>query len=109
MVHCAAMPITEDAERLSRVAAALAEAVREARRGARVRLPVIQPADAAGLVMVMHAELDDAIEERSATIAAEGLHLACSAGCSSCCVSPMMVTEGEAVTVAEWLKVDAQK
>ncbi|MBL9014492.1 MAG: SEC-C domain-containing protein [Myxococcales bacterium] len=103
------MPITEDPERLARVAGELGAAVREARPGVRVRLPVIQPADAAGLVMVLHAQLDEAIEERSREAAADGLHIACSAGCSSCCVSPLLVTEGEAVTVAEWLKLDANK
>lgn len=103
------MAITEDPDRLAQVANALGAAFQEATQGGRVRLPVIQPADAAGLVMVMHAQLDDAIEERSATAAARGLHIACSAGCSSCCVSPLLVTEGEAVTVAEWLKLDANK
>ena len=109
MVHCAAMPITEDPERLAQVAGALGAAIREARPGVRVRLPVIQPGDAAGLVMAMHAQLDDAIDERTVAAAAEGLHIACSAGCSSCCVSPLLVTEGEAVTVAEWLKLDENK
>ena len=101
------MPITNDPERLSQVAAQLGAAVRDAGQGARVRLPVIQPADAAGLVMVMHAQLDDAIDERSAMAAAQGQHIACSAGCSSCCVAPVLVTEGEAVTVAEWLRLPA--
>lgn len=94
------MPITSDPERLSRVADQLGTAVRD-----RVRLPVLQSADAAGLVMVMHAQLDDAIDERSAIAASQGHHIACSAGCSSCCVAPVLVTEGEAVTVAEWLKL----
>jgi Fe-S-cluster containining protein len=101
------MPITSDPERLSRVAGEIGKAVQAAGHGLRVRLPVIQSADAAGLVMVMHAELDNAIEERSAAAAAEGQYIACSAGCSSCCVSPLLVTEGEAVTVAEWLKLPA--
>ena len=96
------MSITRDPERLSRVASQLGAAMREG--GGRVRLPVLQPGDAAGLVMTMHAELDAAIDERSAQAAAEGHHIACSAGCSSCCVTPVLVTEGEAVTVAEWLR-----
>jgi hypothetical protein len=103
------MAITVVPNRLAQVAGVLGEAFREAQQGRRVRLPVIQPADAAGLVMVMHAQLDDAIDERSREAAADGLHIACSAGCSSCCVSPLLVTEGEAVTVAEWLKLDANK
>ncbi len=103
------MSITEDPDRLAQVAGALGAAFREASQGRQVRLPVIQPADAAGLVMVMHAQLDEAIEERSAAAAAEGAHIACSAGCSSCCVSPLLVTEGEAVTVAQWLKLPENK
>ncbi|CAN5600569.1 hypothetical protein BH11MYX1_BH11MYX1_05830 [soil metagenome] len=68
-----------------------------------MRLPVIQVADAAGLVMVMHAQLDVAIEARSTEAAAKGLTIACSAGCSACCASPLLVSEGEAVAVAAWL------
>jgi Fe-S-cluster containining protein len=96
------MPITDDPERLGQVAAQLGAAIRE---GGRVRLPVLQHADVAGIVMVMHAHLDEAVDERGAQAAAAGQHIACSAGCSSCCVSPLMVTEGEAVTVAEWLSL----
>jgi len=98
------MPITRDPQRLAEVAGRLGEAIREQ---GRVRLPVIQPGDAAGLVMVMHAHLDEAIDERSAMATAEGVHIACSAGCSSCCVAPVLVSEGEAVTVVEWLKLPA--
>ena len=97
------MPIRKDPERLARVASELGAAIAEAERSGRVTLPVIQPRDAAGFVMAMHEALDEAIDERSAAAAAEGLHIACSAGCSACCVSPVLVSEGEAVTVAEWL------
>ncbi|HVK89778.1 MAG TPA: SEC-C metal-binding domain-containing protein [Kofleriaceae bacterium] len=99
------MPITHDVARLAEVAGQLGAALEQHARGERVRLPVLQRADAAGLTMVMHAELDAAIEERAATIAQEGHVLACGAGCSSCCVSPLLVGEGEAVTVAEWLSL----
>jgi Fe-S-cluster containining protein len=84
------------AERLQRVAMELAEAV-----STRKKLPVIQRADAAGLIGMMHAQLDAVIAERNAEI---GERMACHKGCSSCCVSPVLVTEGEAVAVAEWLK-----
>ena len=97
------MPITTDPERLERVAEELGAAVNAMKQGQRVRLPVVRNADAAGLTMSMHAELDEAIVDRSAEAEAEGLHIACSAGCSGCCVSPVLVMEGEAVTVAEWL------
>lgn len=90
-------------ERLARVAAELGVAIRQARAGERVRLPVIQVAEAAGLVMVMHAKLDAVIAERSAEAATRGLAIACSAGCSACCASPLLVSEGEAVAVAAWL------
>lgn len=96
------MPITRDGQRLGEVASQLGTAIRSQ---GRVRLPVVQPADAAGLVMVMHAELDDAIEDRTHAATAAGHHIACSAGCNSCCVPPVLVTEAEAVTVAEWLKL----
>lgn len=97
------MPITSDPERLTKVAEELGTALRAAHEGTRVRLPVLQRADAAGLVMALHAQLDEAIDERSAEAAAKGHHIACASGCSACCVSPVLVTEGEAVTVAEWL------
>jgi len=99
------MSITGDPQRLARVAGQLGEAIREAQSRERVRLPVIQAADAAGLVMAMHGALDDAIEERTAAAAAEGHHIACSAGCSSCCVAAVLVTDGEAVAVAQWLRL----
>ncbi|MEO6774151.1 MAG: SEC-C domain-containing protein [Kofleriaceae bacterium] len=95
--------ITTDPERLAGIANALGAAVRDARAGKRVRLPVIAAEDAAGLVMVMHAQLDVAIAERATEAAAQGLQLACGAGCAACCTSPLLVSEGEAVTVAAWL------
>jgi hypothetical protein len=95
--------ITRDDERLARVASTLGEAIRQAHAGERVRLPVIQAADAAGLVMVMHAQLDAAISERTKEAADNGLVIACSAKCSACCASPLLVSEGEAVAVAAWL------
>jgi hypothetical protein len=91
-------------ERLREVAASLAEATAHPDEHGRVRLPVVQPRDAAGLIAITHAELDAAIERREAAAASESLPIACSRGCSSCCVSPLIVTEGEAVAVAEWLR-----
>src|SRR5512135_158518 len=88
-------------ERLQRVAIDLAEAVAARAEGKRVKLPVVQRADAAGLIGMMHAQLDEAIATRDAQI---GKRMACHKGCSSCCVSPVLVTEGEAVAVAEWLR-----
>jgi Fe-S-cluster containining protein len=95
--------ITNDPERLAAVANALGVAVRDAREGKRVRLPVIQPADAAGLVMTMHAQLDAAIAARAAEAAEKKLVIACHEGCAACCASPLLVSVAEAVTVAEWL------
>lgn len=95
--------ITSDPERLAGIANTLGAAVREAQAGKRVRLPVLAAEDAAGLVMVMHAQLDAAIAERDAEAAARGLHIACGAGCTACCTSPLLVSEAEAVTVAAWL------
>ena len=95
--------ITTDPDRLAGIANALGAAVRDAQAGKRVRLPVIAAEDAAGLVMVMHAQLDAAIGERAAEASAKGLKIACAAGCTACCTSPLLVSEGEAVTLAAWL------
>lgn len=97
------VPITRDLERLQRVAGELGAAINEPERGARVRLPVVQRADAAGLMMVMHDALDEAIADRAKAAAADGHHIACAVGCNACCTSPVLVGEAEAVTVAEWL------
>lgn len=83
-------------ERLQRVAMELADAVSN-----RKKLPVVQRTDAAGLVGMMHAQLDAAIADRDREI---GARMACHKGCNACCISPVLVTEGEAVAVAEWLK-----
>lgn len=90
-----------DADRLQRVALALAEAVEAGEQGKKVKLPVIQRADAAGLINMMHAQLDDAISRRDAQI---GGRMACRNGCNSCCTSTVLVSEGEAIAVAEWLR-----
>jgi hypothetical protein len=99
------MPITRDPARLGAVASALGEASRAINNGERVRLPVLKNADAAGINFAMMAEFDDAIAERSANIANEGLVMACNKGCNACCVAPLVVSESEAVTVAEWLSL----
>jgi hypothetical protein len=90
-----------DPERLQRVATELADAVNAREQGKQVRLPVIQRADAAALTNLMHAQLDEAIARRDAEI---GPRMACSKGCNSCCVSPVLITEAEAVAVVEWLR-----
>lgn len=91
-----------DPDRLQRVALALAQAVEAGEQGKQVRLPIIQRADAAGLINVMHAQLDDAIARRDAQI---GERMACHEGCNACCTSPVLVSEGEAIAVAEWLRL----
>jgi len=93
-----------DPERLQQVALALADAISAREEGRLVKLPVLQRADAAGLVELMHAELDDAIARRDAQI---GARMACHKGCTACCRVAVVVTEGEAVAVAEWLRVHA--
>jgi Fe-S-cluster containining protein len=90
-----------DPERLQRVAVALADAITAREEGRRVKLPVIQRADAAGLTGMLHAELDEAIARRDAYL---GNRIACTMGCNACCHTAVVVTEGEAVAVAEWLK-----
>jgi Fe-S-cluster containining protein len=90
-----------DPERLQRVAMELADVVTAREQGRQVKLPVIQRADAAALTNFMHAQLDDAIARRDAEI---GARMACGKGCNSCCVSPVLITEGEAIAIAEWLR-----
>ena len=93
-----------DLERLHRVATELADALTAREEGKRVRLPVIQRADAVALVNLMHTELDDAIARRDAEV---GKRLACYKGCNSCCISPVLITEVEAIAIAEWLREPA--
>lgn len=89
-----------DPERLQRVALALADAITAREEGKQVRLPVLQRSDAAGLTSIMHAQLDDVIAQRDAYL---GDRLACRKGCDACCRAAVVVTEGEAIAVAEWL------
>jgi hypothetical protein len=49
----------------------------------------------------MHAQLDEAIARRDAEI---GDRMACHHGCNSCCNSPVLVSEGEAIAISEWLR-----
>ena len=88
--------LLSDSDRLQRVALALAQAVES-----RTKLPVIQRSDAAGLVTAMHAQLDEAIAHRDAEV---GARIACRMGCNACCTSPVLVSEGEAIVVADWLR-----
>ena len=99
------MPITQDPVRLTTVVGELGEAVRAHREDPRVRLPVLQGPDVAGISFAMMGEFDVAIAERTANIAKEGHVLACKRGCNACCVAPLVVGESEAVTVAEWLSL----
>jgi len=69
----------------------------------RRRLPVVNNADAAGLVAMLHAQIDTAIEHRSDAAAAAGIVIACKRGCNMCCLVPVVTTEAEAVAVAVWL------
>src|SRR5258708_5296682 len=89
-----------DPERLQRVALELADAITAREEGRQVKLPVIQRSDAADLVGVMHAQLDDAITRRDAQV---GSRMACTKGCNACCKFAVVVTEGEAVAVAEYV------
>ena len=92
-------------ERLAQVARELADAA-SAPPGpdGRRRLPVIQPRDAAGLVAVMHDQLDAAIDRREVAAAQQRMTIACKRGCNACCTTPVVVGEHEALAVAEWLR-----
>lgn len=95
-------------ERLAEVAQELAAAASAAPGpDGRRRLPVVQPRDAAGLVEIMHAQLDAAIERREAAAAQQQIAIACKRGCNACCTTPVVVGEHEALAVAEWLRLPA--
>ncbi|MEZ4363563.1 MAG: SEC-C metal-binding domain-containing protein [Kofleriaceae bacterium] len=93
-----------DRTRLMRVAQELATAAQQPppKQGRR-RLPVVAARDAAGLVEILHEQLDQAIAQRTAFIAEGGMVLACGRGCTACCTGPVVVGEAEAVAVAVWL------
>lgn len=95
------MSTTADRDRLMQVAQALAKAA-GALDGKR-RLPVVAAADAAGLVAMMHEQLDTAIARRDADIEEAGIKLGCGRGCNACCALPVMIGDHEAVAVARWL------
>lgn len=95
-----------DRDRLMRVAEALAEAASKPLR--KRRLPVISASDAAGLVAILHEQLDEAIGHRQADAERAGQVIACKRGCNACCTSPVIVGEHEALTVARWLALPDQ-
>lgn len=93
-------------ERLAQVAHELAAAASaEPGPDGKRHLPVVQPRDAAGLVAVMHDQLDTAIQHREAAAAQQQLTIACQRGCNACCTPPVVVGEAEALAVAEWLRL----
>jgi Fe-S-cluster containining protein len=70
----------------------------------RKKLPVLGRAEAVRSILEMHAQLDGAIARRDAQI---GARIACHKGCNACCGSPVLVSEGEALAIAEWLREPA--
>jgi Fe-S-cluster containining protein len=96
-----------DRDRLLRVAESLAAAASEPSSSSsrRRRLPVVAASDAAGLVAILHEQLDDAIELGHADAERAGLVIACKRGCNACCTSPVIVGEHEALAVARWLSL----
>lgn len=95
---------TVDPARLQRVAEMLAEAAFAREAGQRRRLPVVQAAEVAGLVGLLHEQLEQAIELRDSEAAASGVVIACSRGCNACCHLPVVTGEHEAVAIAVWLR-----
>ncbi len=90
-------------ERMAALVEALAAAAGQVGRGERVRLPVVQPGEAAALARALHEEMDAGVAAREQAIAGSGHQLACARGCSACCEIVLMSYEGEALAVAEWL------
>jgi Fe-S-cluster containining protein len=101
-----APPAPPDRDQLLRVAQALAAAASDSSR--KRRLPVVSASDAAGLVEILHEQLDETIERRHADAARAGLEIACKRGCNACCASPVIVGEHEALSVARWLSLPEQ-
>jgi Fe-S-cluster containining protein len=98
------MAATTDREKLMMLAGELARATMAPPvRGRKVRLPVIAAQDAAGLVAMMHEQLEEAIDHRSAYLAEQRMTLACDRGCTACCTGPVVVGEAEATAVVVWL------
>jgi Fe-S-cluster containining protein len=87
-----------DRDRLLQVAESVSQAAVRGRR-----LPVVQAKDAAGLVAIMHEQLDDAIAHRNRDAAEAGIVIACERGCNSCCQLPVVVGDPEAIAVTRWL------
>ena len=92
-----------DVERMAALVEALGAAVAAAARHAPVRLPVVQPAEAAALARALHEEMDAGVAARERAIAGSGHTLACARGCSACCEIVLMSYETEALAVARWL------
>jgi Fe-S-cluster containining protein len=92
--------------RLMKVAMALADASAQPRSAGALgkrKLPVVQDADATGLMHMMHEQLEYATKQRSADAKAAGFHIACDRGCNACCTLPVLVGEPEAAAVERWL------
>lgn len=85
----------------------LFDALGEAADGKR-HLPVIQPGDASLVVGHFHAQIDVATAARARKVAASGHAIACKEGCSHCCRNVVIVFDGEAVAITEWLRQPEQ-
>ncbi len=64
---------------------------------------MVQPAEVAGLVAMMHEQLEYVIDMRNTEATAAGAKIACGPGCNACCMLPVVVGEHEAVAIAVWL------
>ena len=93
-----------DGARMAALIDALGAAIESAERRAPVRLPVIQPAEAATLASALHEEMDAGVAAREDAIARSGHHLACARGCSACCEIVLVSYETEALAVARFLE-----
>src|SRR6185436_16972876 len=61
--------------------------------------------DAAAIAGGLQEQVDAAVDARAASIASEGMVLACKRGCNGCCEEPIMITRAEAARVAHWLQL----
>jgi Fe-S-cluster containining protein len=60
--------------------------------------------DAATIASGLQDEVDAGVSARAASMASQGMVVACKRGCAGCCEEPIMIFRPEAVHVARWLE-----
>lgn len=84
--------------------ARVTQALAEHSAGKRVHLPIVQRGDVLVVTAGLHRSLDAVAAQREVQVRREGSSVACTAGCSSCCHTAVVVHEPEALLVAALLE-----